>query len=161
MACIYVASKENHAPMWRALRDANVPIVSSWIAMNNICDDDDLEWENLWLTCIEEAAASSAVIAYVAPGEHLEGAMAMVGAALAVGVRVYAVGVCKSRSWQHHPGVTVCDDLADAITQALKHSGHLEENAMNWEAIREVVKEAAQSGPSHVPTEPPDTGDDT
>lgn len=110
---IYMASKAKHGPRWRALRDDHgVPINSSWIdeAEEGLTSD----WADLWSRCVNEACEADAVILYCEPGEVLKGALVEVGAALAVGNKVYAVG-CEGHSFLAHPQVQECVSLGEAL----------------------------------------------
>lgn len=113
---IYIASKAHHGPRWLALRDAGVPVVSTWIEESGAGQTSD--WPDLWSRCVSEAASATALVLYREPGETLKGAWVEAGAALAHGVPVFAVG-CDEFSVRHHPSVTPCATLDDALCAAL------------------------------------------
>lgn|SRR3990167_5519652 len=112
---IYMASKTKHAPMWRDMRQSGVPINSTWIyeagAGESACLAD------LWLRCIGEAVCARALVVYREPDEVLKGAFIEVGAALAVGIPIFAVG-CDEYSFTNHPLVTKCATLSEALLLA-------------------------------------------
>lgn len=109
---IYMASKTAHAPLWRRLRADGFPIISTWI--DEAGKGETACFTDLWRRCVDEAAAADAVIVYRQPDEVLKGAFVEVGAALAVGTPVYAIG-CDEFSFVHHAGVTRCRSLAEAL----------------------------------------------
>lgn len=88
---IYMASKLRHAVTWKMLRSAGLPIISTWI--DEAGDGETSDFADLWRRCVAEAVTAEVVIVYRLPGETLKGAWAEVGAALAYGVPVYAVGI--------------------------------------------------------------------
>lgn len=113
---IYVASKISHAPKWRAMRDAGVPINSTWIDRDDPLDPDELS--DLWVHCIREVQCADAVVAYRANiDEHLKGALSEIGAALALGIPVFAVGL-TGLTIHRHPGITNLDSLDEAFNAA-------------------------------------------
>jgi hypothetical protein len=115
MAGIYTASKTKHADKWRQLRADGWHVVSTWIDEAGVGETDD--FADLWGRCVNEAKTAGALVIYREPGEVLKGAFVEVGAALAKGVPVYAVG-CNEFSFVHHIGVTVCDGLDEALRLA-------------------------------------------
>lgn len=89
---VYVASKVIHAEMWRDLRlFEGDPIISTWIDESGPGESADLA--DLWRRCILEASNAGALIIYRRPDEVLKGAWVELGAALAGGVSVFAVGI--------------------------------------------------------------------
>jgi len=117
---IYIASKSEHGKRWRDLRAAGVPIISTWIDESEVGATSD--WRSLWTRCTIEAAQCRALIVYREPGETLKGAWVEVGAALAAGRPVYAVGI-EDFSVRHHPGITICCDMDAALSSALNTGG--------------------------------------
>jgi hypothetical protein len=114
-ARVYVASKAEHGPLWRELRAAGEPIISTWIDESG--PGQTADWPGLWWRCIQEASTATALVCYCREGERpLKGALVEVGAALAHGVPVYWVG--PEQSVTRHPLVTVCLTLLDALNQA-------------------------------------------
>ena len=104
---IYIASKIKHAPIWRALRDKGIPIISSWIDEAEPGQTED--FADLWTRCINEASHAGALILYAEEGEVLKGAYIEVGAALASKVPVFLVdSFVNPMTFQHHPLVTRC-----------------------------------------------------
>ena len=116
MTGIYMASKTAHAPRWRSMRANGLPIISTWI--DEAGKGETQCFADLWRRCVDEAAAADAVIVYREPDEVLKGAFVEVGAALAVGTPVYAVG-CNEFSFVHHAGVTRCVSIEHALNCAL------------------------------------------
>lgn len=92
MTGIYIASKTAHADRWRFLRDeVGQPIISTWIDEAGVGQSSDLN--DLWRRCILESSTATVLIIYCEPGETLKGAWVELGAALASGVTVFAVGI--------------------------------------------------------------------
>lgn len=101
---LYIASKTIHAPTWRRMRDAGIPISSTWIDEAGV--GETKSWANLWHRCVSEATRADALIVYAEPGEILKGALVEVGAALAWRVPVAIVGdVAGMKNASQHPGV--------------------------------------------------------
>jgi hypothetical protein len=100
---IYVASKVVHAEMWRQARANGLPIIATWI--DEAGEGQTADYAELAGRCIREATSAHAVILFCQPGEVLKGALIEVGAALAVGIPVHAVGDCESisRVFRKHP----------------------------------------------------------
>jgi len=113
---IYIASKSAHGERWRDLRATGVPVISTWIDESEA--GATIDWRSLWTRCTVEAARCRALIVYREPGETLKGAWVEVGAALAAGRPVYAVGI-EDFSVRHHPGITTCRDMDTALAAAL------------------------------------------
>jgi hypothetical protein len=118
MMRIYVASKARHASWWKALRAANVPIVSSWIdwpGNSTGVEPSSDAWSDHWSRCITEAANADVCLFVCNDGEQACGQLIEAGAALAAGKRVFIV---SSYTWTFadHPRCRVFGSLADAIT---------------------------------------------
>lgn len=113
---IYIASKTKHADRWRFLRDkVGEPIISTWIDEAGPGESADLD--DLWHRCIKEASSCELLIVYREPDDVLKGAWVEVGAALAVGTPVFAIGlddftIAKHRKLKHFP------DMKAAIAAA-------------------------------------------
>lgn len=112
---IYIASKTTHASRWRSLRAEGVPIVSTWI--DEAGEGESLDFTDLWIRCVGEAMAASALVLYIESGEVLKGAYVEVGAALSNEVPVFVVGE-PSGSWVAHPLVMRCVTLTEALERA-------------------------------------------
>ncbi len=119
----YIASKAVHGPRWRIARGNGVPIISSWIDESEAGATSD--WASLWQRCISEASGARALVLVRFDGEHLKGAWAEVGAALAAGVPVFAVG-CAEFSIRHHPLFKECTNIEDAFERASRTCTPLE-----------------------------------
>lgn len=115
MTGIYIASKTAHAAKWKHMRSDGLPIISTWIDEAGVGESQCLI--DLWRRCINESCMCDALIVYREPGEILKGALIEVGAALACGVHVFAVG-CGEFTFVNHPLVTQCADLSEAIAKA-------------------------------------------
>lgn len=105
---IYIASKTRHAHLWRDLRDAGAPIISTWIDEAGEGESGDLH--DLWHRCISESKGCTHLIVYREPDDVLKGAWVEIGAALAAGKPVYAVGldgftISKYRGIKHFPSL--------------------------------------------------------
>lgn len=121
-ARIYIASKTNHGPRWRHLRDEHgAPFISTWI--NEAEAGATIDWPDLWSRCIREAATADALVLYREGGEVLKGAWAEVGAALAHGKPIFAVG-CDEFNIRHHRLFHRCVDLGEAISRASMEPRH-------------------------------------
>jgi hypothetical protein len=109
---IYIASKTDRAPRWRALRAKGAPIVASWI--DEAGPGETADYSDLWTRCAAEVAGAATLIAYVEEGEALKGALVEVGIALASGVPVLWCGPTGRHTITKHPGVQVIADSAPA-----------------------------------------------
>lgn len=118
-AGIYVASKTRHADMWRRYRDDGAPIISTWI--DEAGEGESACLTDLWRRCIEEASRASALVLYCAEGDVLKGAWVELGAALASGKPVFAVGI-EQFTVANHSGITHCATVDEALaaTRSLK-----------------------------------------
>jgi len=112
---IYIASKVAHADRWKTLRAAGLPITSTWIDEAGSGESKNLD--DLWQRCIAEATSASIVIVYREPEENLKGAWIEVGAALAVGVPVYAIGIGEF-TVAHDHRINHFNTLDDALVAA-------------------------------------------
>ncbi len=122
---IYVASRASspeRPAMWRALRDAGWPIVSSWI--DEAEEGATSSFSDLWARIEREIRAARGLIVYAEPDDFpLKGAYIEAGLALGAGLPVAVVlpGVeLEARndrpigSWIRHPRVAVCGTLEEA-----------------------------------------------
>jgi hypothetical protein len=104
---IYIASKTKHASRWRYLRDKiGEPIISTWI--DEAGEGESADLDDLWCRCIRESASAALLIVYREHDEVLKGGWIELGAALASGVPVYAIGleeftIAKYRGLTHFP----------------------------------------------------------
>ncbi len=113
---IYIASKTQHAQRWRFLRDAvGYPIISTWI--DEAGEGETSDWSDLWERCVREASTATALIVYREPDEVLKGGWIEVGAALAAGVPVFAVGIDEF-SIAKSGKLTLCRDMKEAIEKS-------------------------------------------
>jgi len=120
---IYVASKTRHAPMWRALRSDGHSIGATWI--DEAGADETTSFGDLWTRCIDEVRRAGALIGYWAEGDkNLKGTLVEIGAALAARIPVFLVGDGWD-SYRHHPSVTMCSSLDDALAKAYAEIGML------------------------------------
>jgi hypothetical protein len=127
---IYVASRASipeRGAMWRKLRDNGVPISSSWI-------DEDGAGQSLmtelWPRILNEVANCTALVLYVVRSDlPLKGAFVEVGAALALGKRVYLVTpdinkqvdrIALLGSWVEHPNVYLEDSIVMACDRIVR-----------------------------------------
>lgn len=119
MSGIYIASKTKHADKWKNLRSCGFPIVSTWIDEAGL--GETKSFQNLWLRCINEASTADVLIVYQENcAEVLKGAFIEVGAALASGKPVFAVGLPETLSVINHPLIIRCDDIQGAFKMASK-----------------------------------------
>lgn len=114
---IYVASKTCHYEMWRAMRKAGLPIISTWIDEAGPNETKDVE--EFWVRVIGEVGRCSVLILYAEPGEVLKGALIEVGVAFARTIPVIAVVPDSAGSWLSCPLVERCDTIERAQMLAL------------------------------------------
>lgn len=112
---IYIASKTRHAALWRDLRDAGAPIISTWI--DEAGEGESADLDDLWRRCIAESCACDTLIVYREPQDVLKGAWVEIGAALASGNPVYAVGL-NGFTISNYRGITHFQSLAAAFAAA-------------------------------------------
>lgn len=126
---IYIASRCRYAPMWRDLREAGHPIISTWIDEAGEGETDD--FTNLWERCINEPKTAQAFLLYRENAEPLKGALVELGSALSAGVPVFTVGCedMKEYSFMHHRLVKYCLSLQGALYEIQGVSGHAEQDA--------------------------------
>lgn len=140
-AGIYVASRASvpsRPAMWRDLRAAGWPIVSTWIDEAGPGETADLG--ELWQRIQAEVQSAQGLVLHVEPDDFpLKGALVEVGMALALGKRVgvYAPGVdLEPRSmrplgsWARHPQVCICATLAAARKWAESSPAELHARAL-------------------------------
>lgn len=115
---IYIASKTRHAARWKMFRDGGQPIISTWI--DEAGEGQSADLNDLWQRCIREASMAAVLIAYREAGDILKGAWVEIGAALASGVQVLAVGIehftiAHDRRITHFNTIEEAFSAADAI----------------------------------------------
>lgn len=120
MKGVYTASKTVHAPLWKQWRDEGVPVISTWI--DEAGPGESTSLEDLWVRCVAEASRARLLVVYRESGEVLKGAFVEVGAALASGVPVLAVGDFDGMSFIQHPFVRMAT-LEEARIRSLKGEG--------------------------------------
>jgi nucleoside 2-deoxyribosyltransferase len=97
------------------LRAAGAPIISTWI--DEAGEGESADLHDLWGRCISESKNCDALIVYREPEDVLKGAWVEIGAALAVGRPVYAVGL-NGFTISKYRGIKHFDCLADAFKAA-------------------------------------------
>lgn len=113
---IYIASKTKHADRWRFLRDkVGEPIISTWIDEAGVGETED--FSDLWRRCILEASTAELLIIYRERDDVLKGGWVELGAALASGVPVFAVGI-EEFSIAHDTRIRHFPDMKAAIAAA-------------------------------------------
>jgi hypothetical protein len=112
---IYTASKTKHAHLWKDLRAAGAPIISTWI--DEAGEGASADLHDLWDRCITESRCCKALIVYREPQDVLKGAWVEIGAALAAGKPVYAVGL-DGFTISNYRGIKHFKSLADAFKAA-------------------------------------------
>ena len=112
---IYTASKTKHADKWKAYRSQGYPVISTWI--DEAGEGESSCLADLWRRCIEESANAAALVLYAEPDDVLKGAWTELGAALACGVPVFAVGIEKF-TVANHVGITHCATIDEAMRLA-------------------------------------------
>lgn len=108
---VYTASRTRHAAKWRAMREAGVTVVSTWI--DEAGPGESTSVSDLWTRCVREARDADVLLLYVEDGDlPIKGALVEVGAALAAGKPVCVVGnLVPGNSWMAHPSVTECESV--------------------------------------------------
>lgn len=110
---IYIASKTKHAERWRYLRDkVGEPIISTWIDEAGEGESTDLN--DLWHRCIREASSAELLILYREKEDILKGGWIEMGAALAAGVPVFAIGI-EEFTVAKHDGIRHFPDIEAAL----------------------------------------------
>lgn len=117
--------------MWRRYRAAGAPINSSWIYEAE--PGQTQSYKDLWKRCINEASEAFVLIVYAEDNDVLKGAFVEVGAALATGTIVLAVGLPDTLSVLAHPLVERHPTIDAAMLRAL-------------ELLRESAKACANLG---------------
>lgn len=114
---VYVASKMQHAPMWRELyRSPRIHLVSRWPFLEPFIEPDPEHAKFFWQDDLADVRSCHACIVYAEPGEHLRGALVEAGAALALNKLVVVVGEHPDfGTWQYHPLVGAVDTIDDAV----------------------------------------------
>jgi hypothetical protein len=112
---IYTASKTKHAHLWRYLRAAGAPIISTWI--DEAGEGESADLHDLWERCISESRDCKTLIVYKEPEDVLKGAWVEIGAALAAGKPVHAVGL-HGFTISNYRGIKHFASLADAFAAA-------------------------------------------
>lgn len=116
MSGIYIASKVVHAKRWVRYRDSlRFPLISSWIDEAGVGESNSLSY--LWHRCIIEAHTAPVLVIYREKDEILKGAWVELGANLAGGGMVYAVGIEEFTISNHHH-IVPCDHIDEAMVQA-------------------------------------------
>ena len=115
---VYCAAKSKHAPWFRSLQAAGVPISATWIHWDGNRDGADEptadQWSRHWGACIAQAAECDVCLFVSLSGETSCGALLEAGAALASGRCVYVVSPDKW-TFAHHPRCRVFPNLESAI----------------------------------------------
>ena len=118
MIRVYCASKAKHAPWWRALRAAGVPITASWIDWPanepDAPEPTNEAWGRHWERCIDQASDASICLFVSNADERACGALIEAGAALAAGKRVYVVSP-DAWTFAHHPRCRVFPTIEAAV----------------------------------------------
>lgn len=121
MTTYYIASKAHHRPRWRDMRDAGININSRWIDTDDkySIDSNGLNYQKLWVECIEDVQACDVVVSYIEHGEVLKGSLIEIGAAIALGKIVYLVGpiaaYCTNGTWLNHPNCEHVSSLEEVM----------------------------------------------
>jgi len=116
---IYIASKADHRPRWRELKEnRGFNIISRWIYTDDrfSVDPTDLDYTKLWKECIEDVQACDTLVLYVEPGERLKGALVELGAALGSNKEVIVTGdVGDNGTWWHNKKIQVSDKNVEQV----------------------------------------------
>jgi hypothetical protein len=115
---IYIASKTRHADRWLAMRAAGAPIISTWI--DEAGEGESADLHDLWERCISESKSCDTLIVYRESQDILKGAWVEIGAALASGVPVYAVGL-DGFTISNYRGIRHFPTIEEAFTAACGH----------------------------------------
>lgn len=112
---IYTASKTYHAPLWLQYRSDGYPIISTWI--DEAGEGQTADFDDLWRRCINESQMCRAMVVYREPDDVLKGAWMEMGAAIAAGVPIFAVGL-REYTIGKTSFVTHCDTVDEAMSKA-------------------------------------------
>lgn len=113
---IYIASKTKHADRWRTIASVH-PVSSTWIYEAG--EGETSDYDDLWNRCLTEAANSKALVLYREADDVLKGGWIELGAALANGIPVHAVGI-EEFTVAKYGKITHHRTMKDAVTAALK-----------------------------------------
>ncbi len=114
---IYIASKVRHAHRWREFRSIGVPIISTWIDV----DDEEADFSVLWPQFLEEVVRAEYLVAYREEGETWKGAWIEIGAALVSGRHVIVVGaIDPDWTFLKHPRVSYAETVGEAFRKVMK-----------------------------------------
>lgn len=124
MKRVYGASRVKHAAMWKALRDAGEPIISSWI--DEAGEGETKSLSELWERIEREVKSATLLVLYVEENDFpLKGALIEAGMAIAFGVPVFVVlggdfeletrTLRPLGSWAQHPLVEFKDSVVEAL----------------------------------------------
>jgi hypothetical protein len=151
---IYIASKTRHAGRWKDLRAKGFPIISTWI--DEAREGESADLDDLWSRCIAEASGCRVLIVYREQDDILKGGWVEVGAALAAGVPVYAVGldgftIAEHKRVKHFPTIEDAFSAAswDCVTPQPLTSAHAEGWPSNRDEIAKIIDPLAFR-PQHV-----------
>jgi len=136
---IYIASKAKpeHAERWRQVAKY-YPVNSTWIYEAGQGESQDIA--DLWRRCVHEAATASAIVVYREAGEVLRGAWVEMGAALAHGVPVFAVGLEDQGTIARDPRIQHFRTFKEAFTDALANPHAAERDAPGGVVVPEGWK---------------------
>lgn len=108
---IYIASKANHRPSWRELRDEGYPINARWIDTDDkftVCSD-GLNYPVLWEMCHQDIYHADVLVCYAELGERHKGSLIEIGMALAFETPVILCGDTRAfeenGTWLNHRNV--------------------------------------------------------
>ena len=128
---VYISSKLKYAAKWRIVRDSGINVISTWIDNPEIPDNAQ-DMSALWSKIIAEASMADILLVYRQNSdEQLKGGFIELGAALANGATIYAVGF-NDHTFIHHPNVTIFSTLDDALIAI--------ESEMKEEEDRELIQ---------------------
>lgn len=126
---VYCASPAHRAKMWRKdlilpIYGGQITVVSTWHDNENFtADDQDAEaCKRYWEQDFKEIRQADALLAYAEHFDKPNGTLVEIGYAIAQEIPVFIVGNFNWGTWHHHPSVTSCFTLREAI--ALINESH-------------------------------------
>lgn len=142
---LYFASHPRHVQLWRQYQDQLGPLVqTSWLKLTT--PETPAQAGALCETCLQEASQAAVLVAYAEPDDVLRGTYAEIGACLAHGGHVLAVGLDPGLLLLQHPRVEQCRALDVALGIAVRRVRWLQSLAEQVGAVLAAAAPAPEYG---------------